>query len=141
METEERSKEQANPDSPEYEPRIDDVKANLYATVQYWEMRIAAFYFATQGLGRYDAENHYRNAHATVHQEIYENLINAYRNLFMMANFMGPKDRKKIRKMAYDRFLDEGKGIMHLLDNHGESPGRFWSEVEKRLRHLIRSRI
>lgn len=130
-----------DPNSPDYNPEMGDVKKNLWATVQYWEMRIAAFYFATQGLGKYDTENHYRNAHSTVHQEIYSNLLNAYRNLFMMAPFMSPKDCKEVKKMAYDRFLEEGKAIMHMLDSHGEHPNKFWGEVEKRMRHMIKSRL
>ena len=135
-----RSRDKSGPD---YEPRMEDLEATQLASVELMEMRLGAFSFALRGIPQYEQDSdEIRNAIRIISGSLYKSLADAHRRLFMTALFsLNPEFKDKVKKMAFKKYLEEGKGIMHLLDVDGRSPTRYYTEVEKRFRHMMESTL
>lgn len=131
-----------NPQNEEYGENVtqkDELIQTALDRVQIAEYRIMAFDWAARHLGRkmHTAQSEeVSRALAIVRSALYEDELDAYRNLFMWGNLF-KEARQKAKPRALARFIKDGYSIMQYLNLDGEMPFSWLSEDEDNLRKLL----
>lgn len=107
--------------------KLDKAAEVALAKIELCEQRIHALAFAVWGLELRPGEA--REEHNALYAILYRRLNEAYRDLFMWGVVIGDDVRKEARRMAYKRFLEEGKTIMGYLDMTNTYSGH-WNKKE-----------
>lgn len=118
----------------------DKLVQSALAEIEHWQERLNMLYIVSTSLNEYDYDDAVKKDYGSLHSVLYRKLGDAYRRFFMVCLF-DDKTHKEARRMAYKRFLDDGKAVMYLVDDQGRQPGRWRSRDEEELREYFRQQI
>lgn len=114
--------------------KVEEAIDAAFAGVELQESRVRAFEYAVREVaGRFPGLS---GALSEVRAAIYQNLLDAYRRVFMWG-LLEPKARLRAKELAFSKFLKEDAAIMEYLDPEHKSPGGWMSEEEERFRREI----
>ena len=95
------------------------------ADVRTAEMRVQAFEFATHKMELGTRTPHLRTAIETIYLELQRRLNDRHGQFYMWAVLLDDETKHRARRMAYKRFLREGRAIMNYLEPDAGSPLRY----------------
>lgn len=95
------------------------------ADVNTNEMRIQALEFATYKMELATRSPHLRTAIETIYLELQRQLNDAHSRLLLWGVMLDGQTKHTARRMAYKRFLREGRAIMQYLEPDADLPMRY----------------